>query len=58
MKKHMTGAWIFLTGSKKRVNRTIYTENGKYFMKWYGEFIEVFNVYPNLTMGWITVEAY
>ena len=58
MIKHMMDATIYLTGSRKHVKRTIYTENGKYFVKWYGQYIEVFNIYTNLTIGWVTVEAY
>lgn len=57
MKKHMTGK-VFLTGSRKTIERMIYTENGNYFIKWNKEYIEVENEFPNVTNGWKTVKAY
>lgn len=58
MKKHMTGARIWLTGSRKSIERTVYTDGMTYFVKWYGEYIEVENHSTLATMGWMTVEAY
>ena len=57
MKKHITGK-VFLTGSRKTIDRLIYTENGKFFIKWHDARIEVKNEFPDVTCGWRTVEAY
>ena len=32
---------IYLTGSKRRIKRSVYEKDGKFFIKWYGEYIEV-----------------
>lgn len=61
MKKHMT-AEIYLTGSKKYINRTIWIEDGKPYIKWHRKLAEVYNWHhngiPMVSRGWRTVEDY
>lgn len=59
MEKYTYGR-VTLTGSQKRVDRVIYTDGSKYYIKWYGTMIEVNNVYGigKVTAGWRTVEQY
>lgn len=58
MKKLMTG-YVYFTGSKKRMERTIYiSSDGEYCIKWYGEYIQVENTNGEVTDGWRTVEQY
>ena len=45
---------INFTGSKTTIERTVYEKDDKYFVKWYGEYIEV----TRNSFGWKTVEAY
>lgn len=52
---------IYLTGSRKTIERVLWrSEDGAYWIKWYGEMIKVYhpNGYVNVTAGWRTVEAY
>ncbi len=46
---------VYLTGSQKSVERTIYEDdNGRYYVKWYGNMIEV----RRSGYGYATVEKY
>lgn len=46
---------IYLTGSKKRIERTVYEdEYGKCYVKWYGNMIEV----KRSGFGYSTVDKY
>lgn len=46
---------IFMTGSHTHVTRNIYEQNGKFYIVWYGEYIEV----EHTKFGtWQTVEEY
>ena len=40
-KQNMGTCAIWLTGSKKRVQRVVYKIGGQFFVKWYGNMIEV-----------------
>ena len=53
MKRYIREA-IWFTGSKKHEIRTIYKDDEKYFIKWYGEMIGVHKMYGS----WMTVEKY
>lgn len=47
---------IYLTGSHKHIERTVYEdENGKCYIKWYGDMIEV---YRGQSGAYVTVEKY
>ena len=46
---------VWFKGSRKHIKRTIYKDNGKYFVKWYGEYIEVVDTH---TTGFETVLDY
>lgn len=45
---------VRLTGSKKNIKRTVYTDGNRFFIKWYGNMIEV----RRETNDFYTVEAY
>lgn len=45
---------IWLTGSEKFVQRSVYEKDGKHYIKWYGQMIEVVRG----TYDYTTVEAY
>ena len=45
---------IWLTGSRTTISRCVYEDNGKYFVKWYGKFIEV----GRGTYNFYTIEQY
>ena len=47
---------IYLTGSQSYTQRVVYeAENGKFYIKWYGNVIEV---YRGVCGGYATVEKY
>ena len=57
--KKVTNGIICMSGSRKEIDRAIYTDGKKYFVKWYGQYIEVYNIHGGIvTSGWRTVEAY
>lgn len=58
MRKHYSGAVVAMRGTGKEIIRTVYTDGSKYYVKWYGEFIEVENKFPGVTAGWKTVDLY
>jgi len=45
---------IYLTGSRKTIQRVVFTENNLYFIKWYGQYIQV----EKCATGFCTVEKY
>lgn len=45
---------IYLTGSRKTIQRVVYKKDGLFYIKWYGEYIEV----KKGTAGYYTVEPY
>lgn len=45
---------VYFTGSRRHYVRTVYAENDKFFVKWYGEFIEV----KKTRFGYVTVFQY
>lgn len=45
---------IYFTGSEKTYKRVIYTDGEHYYVKWYGDLIEVEDSYPR----WKTVKDY
>ena len=50
---------VYLTGSKKTIKRTVWKDGDKYYIKWYGEKIQVYH--PDgfmVTSGWRTLEEY
>lgn len=52
-------AWVYLTGSKKETTRALYRNGCRFYIKWYGKYIEVYNRYHEITeTGWLTVENY
>ena len=59
--KNMGTRLVYLTGSEKTVERVLWMdENGAYWVKWYGEKIQVYHPqgFTNVTSGWRTVEDY
>ena len=46
--------FIWLTGSRKTIKRMVYKDNDKFYIKWYGNPIEVIKA----NMGYTTVESY
>lgn len=60
MNKHISQNPVYLTGSMKTITRTIYEDEGRFFIKWYGYYIEVINRFgfTNVTSGWVTVDQY
>lgn len=46
--------YVWLIGSRKRITRSIYTDGCKFYVKWYGQYIEV----RKGTCGYVTVEQY
>ncbi len=60
MKKHRSYCLVWLKGSRRKIERTVYTDGKKYFIKWYGEYIEVINQdnANNVTDRWVTVDNY
>ena len=52
--KNMGKYSIYLTGSRKTIQRSVYEENGKYFIKFYGQYIEVVRNWSD----YCTVEKY
>lgn len=51
---------VYLTGSQKRSTRALYRDGWcRFYIKWYGEYVEVTNIYhEQTTTGWQTVEKY
>lgn len=45
---------VYLTGSRRTIERVIHKEAGKFFVVWYGNMIEV----KKGSSGYYTVEAY
>lgn len=58
LRKHYSGAVIAVRGTTKEVVRTVYTDANRYFIKLWGDIVEVVNQYPNVTAGWKTVDIY
>ncbi len=60
MRKHGSNYKVWLKGSRRMVERTVYTDGQNYFIKWYGNYIAVKNAsgFNNVTSGWVTVEEY
>lgn len=60
MKKHLSDCRVYLRGSKKTIRRTVYrsVEDGRYYIVWYGNYIEVEAAYVNVQHGWVTREEY
>ena len=46
---------IWLTGSKEEIRRNVYSKEGKYFIVYYGQEVEVWRAYA---MGFATVEKF
>ena len=46
--------YVRFTGTGRTFERTIYMIDGKYFCKWYGNFVEI----EKGRFGWRTVELY
>jgi hypothetical protein len=55
---------IYFTGSQTTINRVIYNDGKTFYIKWYGNFIEVENrngieaALARVTDGWRTKEEY
>lgn len=60
MKKFRSYCLVFLKYSRRKLERTVYTDGQKYFIKWYGEYVEVVNTdgVNEVTDRWVTVESY
>lgn len=60
MKKYRSYCLVWFKGSRRKIERTVYTDGQKYFVKWYGEYIEVINLdnVNNVTDRWVTVDEY
>lgn len=61
MQKYYSGASVIVRGRPSReVERCIWTDGNKYYIKWYGEYAEVENTYgiAKVTAGWHTVHEW
>lgn len=58
MKKHYSGAVVSIRGTARDVERTVWTDGDKYYIKLFGEVIEVTNPHPGVTAGWKTVGVF
>ena len=59
--KRTTSKYVYLTGSKKTLkDRMVYTDGNDFFIKWYGNYVKVYQKdgCPSATWGWRTVEDY
>lgn len=54
MKKTDRTVAVWMTGSRVKIRRVLYTDGSKYFVKWYGNLVEV----KQIDDKWISVEAY
>lgn len=53
-RKRFTSDRVYLTGSRRTIQRIVFEENGLYYVKWYGEYIQV----AKAATGYYTVEPY
>lgn len=55
MKRYMSDVEVYFMGSMRHIRKTIYKENGLYYVKWYGNNVQVVQTRFGT---WKTVEAY
>lgn len=60
MKKVGHTIYVWLWGSRRTVVRTLFEDNGHFYIRWYGNFIEVRQCdgFPNVSSGWSSIESY
>ena len=58
MKKLAMQDYVWLTGSKMRITRSIYTDGIAFYVKWYGQYIQVRQDWCGGYPTWRTVESY
>lgn len=57
MKKVGHTIYVWLWGSNVTIRRALYEDSEHFYVKWYGEFIQVSGML-GCTRGWKSVEAY